>query len=80
MPHHGPHPQEPRIGAALKRERTQIRRTLRDVATHLGISLQHLSDVERGVSNVPMVMYLRICGELGIKPGETLDRALEVTS
>jgi transcriptional regulator with XRE-family HTH domain len=71
VPLHTPRPPEPRlreaIGQALRRVRTEQRRTLRDVAGSAGISVQYLSEVERGRKEASSEILEAVCGALSIR-------------
>lgn len=54
------------IGAVLRRERHAQGRTLQQVAARSGVSMQHLSDVERGTKDPSSEVIAAIAGALGI--------------
>jgi transcriptional regulator with XRE-family HTH domain len=54
------------IGHALRRRRLEHRRTLADVSAQAGVSMQHLSDVERGRKDASSEILAAICGALGV--------------
>ncbi|NAZ88864.1 helix-turn-helix domain-containing protein [Kineococcus sp. T90] len=72
------------VGAVLREERTDQGRTLADVAAASGVSLPHLSQVERGGKEPSSEVVAAICGALGLPLVELLRRAagepLDVTS
>ncbi|WP_432485846.1 helix-turn-helix domain-containing protein [Kineococcus esterisolvens] len=72
------------VGAVLRDERTAQRRTLADVAAGSGVSLPHLSQVERGGKEPSSEVVAAICAALGLPLAELLRRAagepLDVTS
>ena len=54
------------LGQALRSRRREHGRTLADVAAQAGVSMQHLSDVERGRKDASSEMLAAICGALGV--------------
>ena len=60
------------LGAALRRRRTDQRRTLRDVARHAGVSLGYLSEVERGVKEASSELLAAICDALDVALADVL--------
>ena len=72
------------VGAVLREERTAQGRTLADVAGACGVSLPHLSQVERGDKEPSSEVVAAICGALALPLAELLRRAagepLDVTS
>lgn len=54
------------VGEQLRAERRRQRRTLVDVAEKAGISMQHLSDVERGRKDPSSEVLAAITGALGL--------------
>lgn len=54
------------LGGELRTERRRQGRTLADVAAAAGISMQHLSDVERGRKDPSSEMLAAITGSLGL--------------
>jgi len=54
------------MGAELRAERHRQRRTLAEVATAAGVSMQHLSDVERGRKDPSSELLAAILGALGV--------------
>jgi transcriptional regulator with XRE-family HTH domain len=55
------------MGAELRAERHRQRRTLAEVAAAAGVSMQHLSDVERGRKDPSSELLAAILGALGIE-------------
>jgi transcriptional regulator with XRE-family HTH domain len=53
------------IGLALRRERHSQGRTLRDVARSSQVSLQYLSEVERGRKEASSEVLAALCAALG---------------
>lgn len=60
------------VGEALRRRRRAQRRTLADVAARAGMSMQHLSDVERGRKDPSSEMVAAICGALDLTLGQLM--------
>lgn len=54
------------IGHALRTERHAQKRTLADVAARGGVSMQHLSDVERGSKDASSEVLAAVLGALGL--------------
>lgn len=54
------------MGAELRAERHRQRRTLAEVAAAAGVSMQHLSDVERGRKDPSSELLAAILGALGV--------------
>ncbi|MFT4471188.1 helix-turn-helix domain-containing protein [Arthrobacter sulfonylureivorans] len=52
-------------GTVLRRERRRQRRTLDDVASRAGVSLQYLSEIERGRKEASSEILAAICTSLG---------------
>jgi DNA-binding Xre family transcriptional regulator len=76
-----PLPQRPRqpepplreaIGRALRNVRTHQGRTLSEVADRAGISMQYLSEVERGRKEASSEILDAVCGSLGIRLADLL--------
>lgn len=63
------------IGQALRSRRREHGRTLADVAAQAGVSMQHLSDVERGRKDASSEMLAAICGALGLSVAQLLAAA-----
>ncbi|MEZ5245949.1 MAG: helix-turn-helix transcriptional regulator [Acidimicrobiales bacterium] len=63
------------IGEVLREERHRQGRTLADVADAAAVSVQYLSEVERGRKEVSSDVLHAIHQELGIDLGELLDRS-----
>lgn len=70
-PSRPPDPSEPplreAIGQALRRERTDQGRTLSDVADSAGVSMQYLSEVERGRKEASSEILEAVCGALALR-------------
>src|SRR5579871_515408 len=60
------HAEEPHVGPRLREVRRARRRTLRDVATHAGISEGFLSQIERDRANASVATLRRIARVLGV--------------
>lgn len=54
-------------GEELRRERRRAERTLSDVATRAGISVQYLSEVERGRKDPSSEVLAAVAGALGLR-------------
>lgn len=54
-------------GEELRRERQRTGRTLADVAAHAGISVQYLSEVERGRKEPSSEVLAAVAGALGLR-------------
>jgi DNA-binding phage protein len=69
----GPVPREPDplwrelVGRELRAERTRQERTLADVAGEAGISVQYLSEVERGLKEPSSEVLGAVHGALGLR-------------
>jgi transcriptional regulator with XRE-family HTH domain len=61
------------IGLVLRRARTAQGKTLRDVATSSRVSLQYLSEVERGRKEASSEVLAAICTALGWELVDLLD-------
>lgn len=60
------------IGGSLRRSRLSQGRTLADVAASAGVSMQHLSEVERGRKDPSSEVLAAIIGALGLRLPEVL--------
>ena len=58
------------IGSVLRDERHGQHRTLAQVAARAGMSVQYLSEVERGRKEASSEMLAAVCGSLGISLGQ----------
>lgn len=65
------------LGARLRRARQAQTRTLRDVAAVAGVSIGHLSQVERGLAEASSEVLAALCRALGV-PLHVLLRAAAV--
>lgn len=65
------------VGAALRDERRRQCRTLAQVAEAAGISMQHLSDVERGRKDPSSELLAAITGALGVGVPQLLLRVAD---
>ncbi|UNK45291.1 helix-turn-helix domain-containing protein [Arthrobacter sulfonylureivorans] len=52
-------------GTVLRRERRRQRRTLDDVASRAGVSIQYLSEIERGRKEASSEILAAVCASLG---------------
>ena len=71
QPAHGPTPEpEPlwreAVGRELRTERQANERTLADVAERAGVSIQYLSEVERGLKEPSSEVLSAVAGALGL--------------
>ncbi len=60
------------IGRVLRRTRLAQRRTLREVADSVGMSIGHLSEVERGRKEPSSELLAAICRALGLSMADLL--------
>ena len=65
-------------GAVLKQERHRQRRTLAQVAERAGMSVQYLSELERGRKEASSEMLAAACGSLGLSLVDLLQRTAAV--
>ncbi|WP_353649859.1 helix-turn-helix transcriptional regulator [Nakamurella sp. A5-74] len=63
-------------GARLRARRTELGRTLGEVAQRAGISPQYLSEVERGLKDPSSEMLASICGALQLDLAELLRHSI----
>ena len=63
------------IGEVLRDERQHQERTLADVAEEAAVSIQYLSEVERGRKEVSSDLLAAMHGALGLELDEVLERA-----
>jgi transcriptional regulator with XRE-family HTH domain len=63
------------VGQVLREERHRQERTLADVAENAAVSLQYLSEVERGRKDVSSDLLTAIHEALGLELGDVLERA-----
>lgn len=72
-PRRAPRPRRPEplwreaVGRELRRERQRTGRTLADVAGRAGVSVQHLSEVERGLKEASSEVLGAVAGALGLR-------------
>jgi transcriptional regulator with XRE-family HTH domain len=55
------------VGRELRRERHRADRTLADVAGRAGVSLQYLSEIERGLKEPSSEVLGAVAGALGLR-------------
>ena len=55
------------VGRELRTERHRVARTLSDVADEAGVSMQHLSEVERGLKEPSSEVLGAVAGALGLR-------------
>ena len=65
------------IGVALRRARTAQGRTLKDVSERARVSVQYLSEVERGRKEASSEVLAAVCGALGWSIVDLLDAVRE---
>jgi len=65
-------------GSVLRDERRRQRRTLAQVAERAGMSVQYLSELERGRKEASSEMLGAACGSLGLGLGEFAARCARV--
>lgn len=61
-----------KLGNILKTARVQLNINLRDTAFTLHTHPTCIEDLERGVCNISLSEYIKICDEYGIDPAEVL--------
>ena len=61
------------VGQSLRSLRIRQGRTLRDVADAAGVSLAHLSAIERGITEPSSEIIGALCRALGVELGDLLD-------
>jgi DNA-binding XRE family transcriptional regulator len=66
------------IGQALRRVRTEQRRTLKDVAGVAGVSMQYLSEVERGRKEASSEILEAVCVSLRIRLADLVAQTHQV--
>ena len=69
----GIEPDELAIGRRLREARNAAGISLRHLATTSGVAVSHLSGIERGNTNVTLVVLKRICDALSITVGDLLN-------
>lgn len=62
-----------KIGAVLKQRRHDKGITQQEVADKLGLSKNHVSDIERGVHRLTVQTFCGYCSILGTTPNEILE-------
>lgn len=67
-------------GAVLKQERHRQQKTLAQVAERAGMSVQYLSELERGRKEASSEMLAAACGSLGLSLADFLQRSAAVMS
>lgn len=65
------------VGRELRAERTRQQRTLADVAGQAGVSVQYLSEVERGLKEPSSEVLGAVHGALGLRLVELTTRVSE---
>ena len=67
----------PEIGAKIREIRKVRRMTQSELSHRALVSVTHLSDVERGYSDMPVSMLVKLCMALGADTGAVLNDALK---
>jgi transcriptional regulator with XRE-family HTH domain len=67
-----PRPDYPQVGDRLRARRTELGRSLRDVADRLGVSPSLISQIERGLANPSVSTLYALVGELDLSLDELL--------
>lgn len=62
-----------KIGAVLKEKRQEKHITQAQMAEHLGLSKNHVSDIERGVHKLTVETFCGYCSLLHTTPDEVLE-------
>jgi hypothetical protein len=65
-------------GAVLREERQRQQRTLAQTAERAGMSVQYLSELERGRKEASSEMLAAACGSLGLSLGQFARRCADV--
>lgn len=65
------------IGEVLREERSSQDRTLADVAGEAAVSVQYLSEIERGRKEVSSDLLEAVCHSLEVEVAEVLERAAQ---
>ena len=63
------------LGAILRDQRVESSSTLREVSVQSGVSIAHISDVERGIKDPSSEMIEDLCDSLDISLQELLASA-----
>src|SRR5690606_12040559 len=66
------------IGHALRVARSEQGRTLSEVAEDAGVSMQYLTEVERGRKEASSEILAAVCGSLGIRLADLVARTYRV--
>jgi transcriptional regulator with XRE-family HTH domain len=66
------------IGDVLRRVRRERGRTLESVAREAAMSMQYLSELERGRKDASSEILRSVCGALGVHLEDVLDEAVDV--
>lgn len=66
------------IGDVLRRARRARGRTLESVAREAAMSMQYLSELERGRKDASSEILRSVCGALGVRLEDVLDEAVDL--
>jgi transcriptional regulator with XRE-family HTH domain len=66
------------IGDVLRRVRRERGRTLESVAREASMSMQYLSELERGRKDASSEILRSVCGALGVRLEDVLDEAVDL--
>lgn len=61
------------LGPLLKKKRREKNITQTQIGDYVGLSKNHISDMERGVHKISVQAFCGYCDMLGITPNELLD-------
>jgi transcriptional regulator with XRE-family HTH domain len=64
------------VGRELREERTTAGRTLSDVAEESGVSVQYLSEIERGLKDPSSEILEAVAGALGLRLVDVASRVV----
>lgn len=62
------------VGAELRKQRLELGVTQKKMARRLGLSAPGLYKHETGRARVTLLLFVRVCRSLDLRPGEVLDR------
>lgn len=72
-----PHGEHARLGAVVRRLRTDQGVTQKELATRLGLPQSFVSKIERGERQLQVVELLPLCRAIGIEPCTVLNALAE---
>lgn len=67
------------FGEVLKEQRRRLGWSQEDFAFEAGLDRTYVSGVERGVRNPTLLIILKLCRALGVRPSTLLRRAEDAT-